>query len=129
MSSEKSGILKNSRSFASAGSGEDPADFSGNFGENNYQKKAEMLDKEIENRIGLDDLLEVGTYFRKFVTQDIPKTANSTYKTVKSGLTPGFIKRMRRKKIHLKYAEEREEYDTSVVYIFLFLSYIFFVGK
>ena len=107
MSSETSGILKNSAPLRD--NGEELLNTSNNFGENNFHQKAEMMEKEVENRIGLDDLLEAGTYLRKFVSQDLPKLSHSTYKAVKSGLTPGFIKRMRRKKVHLKYVDEKEQ--------------------
>lgn len=81
-----------------------------NFGGNNYAQKAEMIDKEVDTRIALDDILELGTMAGKFFSQDLPKYSLSAYKTVKSSLTPDFIKRMNRKKIHIKYVQEKEEY-------------------
>lgn len=76
-----------------------------------FKEKMEAIDKEIEvsNRIGLDDLLEAPYYIRKFLSEDAPKQANKAFKALKHGITPGFIRRMNRKKVHAKYVEEREQ--------------------
>ena len=101
--SQDGGILKNSIPLRPAG------EELNNFDGSNYAQKAEMIQKEAEDRVGLDDILEAGTLIRKFFTQDLPKISATTYKTVKTTLTPDFIKRMNRKKIHIKYVQEKEE--------------------
>lgn len=80
-----------------------------NFGANNYEEKMQMMDKANDGRITMDNVVELGNVFKKLVTDDGPKKAIETLKAVKSAVTPGFIKRMNNKKIHIKYVEEAEQ--------------------
>lgn len=79
-----------------------------NFGVNNYEQKAEDAANKNENAVTLDDFAEAGTMIQKFFTEGAPKRAAQAFKIVKSGLTPGFIKRMKAKKIHIDKIMEEE---------------------
>ncbi len=80
-----------------------------NFGANNYEEKMQMMDKMDDNRITVDNIVELGSIMKKLVTQDGPKKAVETFKAVKTAVTPGFIKRLNNRKIHVKYVEEAEQ--------------------
>ncbi len=78
------------------------------FGANNYEKKMEQMEKMEEEMFTMDNVMEVGSFFRKFVREDVPKGAVMAFKNFKSSVTPSFIKRMNNRKIHLKYVEEAD---------------------
>jgi hypothetical protein len=80
-----------------------------NFGSNNLEAKMEAIDNAEDSFFTTDTLAEVGTLLTKFVRKDLPVHARTALKTVKHGLTPAFIRRMKRKKIHIQKVEGGEE--------------------
>jgi len=77
------------------------------FSANNYEKKRTMIEQN-KGGGGLADIDEAGALLTKLVQKDIPRFAVAVGKSVKKGLTPGFIKRYSTKKVHTKEVEKTE---------------------
>lgn len=80
----------------------------GAFGSNNLEAKQQRIADEDDGGMSLDDINEIGGLARKFFLRDLPKAASRSYNAVKDGVTPQFIQRMRKTKIHLKRIEVEE---------------------
>lgn len=79
-----------------------------NFGANNYEKKMEQMEKMDEEMFTMDNMMEIGSYLKKFVKEDVPKGAVKAFLNLKTSVTPAFIKRMNNRKIHLKYVDDAD---------------------
>lgn len=79
-----------------------------NFGKNNYEKKMDVIANH-EEGFNIDDVAEVGGYMRKFLNEGLPKAASQAYGAVVDTITPGFIKRMKNKKIFAKQILDSEK--------------------
>jgi hypothetical protein len=78
-----------------------------NFGASNLEKKLEMADSM--NDSTLETLVEMGTYVRNFIVKDVPGGTKYALNVVKEGLTPGFVRRMKNRKIYVKTADNSEQ--------------------
>lgn len=100
-------------SKSSFGEPQDEGDSS--FGTNNYEAKVAASEKLAENSFGVDEVADLGSLFTNFLIAEVPKAAANAYKTVKSTLTPGFIRRMKKTKIHIKDIDDTKKYVNSVI--------------
>jgi hypothetical protein len=91
-----------------------------NFGQNNFAAKQALIEQEA-NGTSLDDINEVGTIARKFFGEQLPKAARNTINGVKSALTPAFVQRMAKTKIHLQEIQHEERFMNQFYCPFLFL--------
>lgn len=79
------------------------------FGTNNYEAKVAASEKAAENAFGVEEVADLGILFRDFVIREVPKAAVHALKVVRSSLTPGFVRRMKKTKIHIKHVAETEK--------------------
>lgn len=80
-----------------------------NFGTNNFDAKREVIDKLDDDLFTVDNVKELGSVLKKFVTSDVPRGARATLESVRWGLTPSFIKRLNQRKIHVQYLEDTDK--------------------
>ena len=104
-SNDRASTSSNHMSFMSAAPAPPTAD---TFGGSNLEAKRKFVDDYYESTITMENVEELGGVVRKFLREDLPNAAKGTVKTVVNGLTPGFIKRFRNKKIYAQEVEERE---------------------
>ncbi|RYH20725.1 hypothetical protein EON65_22620 [archaeon] len=91
------------------GGGGAPENDNSGFGTNNFDQKAEQAEKEFNDAFTVDDIIDLGQSVNKFISRDLPKHTVNAFKAVKSAITPGFIKRQQRKKIHIQLIQNEEE--------------------
>lgn len=83
---------------------------SAKFGVSNLDEKQEMIEKEYNAEgLTLENIGELGGYISKFFREDISSGAHTAYRTTVETLTPGFVRRMRNKKIYIKQIAQTEE--------------------
>lgn len=89
-------------------------DASSEFGMNSYQQKKQMIDESYNNNFNVDDMNEVNSLVTKLLREDIPNAAISAVNTISATLMPGFLDRLRKKKIHAKIVEDIERFESFV---------------
>ena len=84
------------------------ADDANDFGVSNYAEKNAIIENAKENGIGFEDFEDVGKLFNDMFTKDIPRGIAKGVKAVQQGIVPGFLRRLKQKKIHDKLSTERD---------------------
>lgn len=81
---------------------------SASYGVSNLDRKTQMVDDLDNMVINMDNVAELGDKMKLFFTRDMLNNTKKALNVVKSGLTPGFIKRYNAKKVHIEKIEDRE---------------------
>jgi hypothetical protein len=71
----------------------------------NYEKKQEAT----ENSFTTEDIAELGNKTIKSFKNDVGKGSSWAYNRIKSAVTPGFIKRSNKKKVHIESIQKEEK--------------------
>lgn len=89
--------------------GSSQTDESGNdFGTNSFQLKMQKIEEAGDSGISVEDFNDVGAILTKALTEDIPNVAKKLAGNIADVLMPGFIHRMKNKRIHAKTIDEVE---------------------
>eukprot|EP01038_Epipyxis_sp_PR26KG_P004244 gene4244-6023_t len=81
-----------------------------NFGVNRFDEKHDAN----TSGAGLDDVEGMGALLSNIITKDLPTAASSALKEIKEIFTPGFVRRMTNKQVHLKQVDITETYLDSL---------------